>query len=119
MTLILLISILPLLFILHIAMYVIAGFGPTKQTLTRHTTVVLIAYYVALFVYSIALVDGGDTVESVRSVLSLFLVPHEVSQLIADIAFWASGGLLVALLTLLIIDAVKGHQLRALAKQQA
>ncbi len=78
-----------------------------KRYLTRWSSISLYTYYVALIVLEISLVDGGDTQESLGSVLTFWGVPDILNAVIFSAAAIVVASAMIALVVFLVIDVAR------------
>ncbi|HEY1085340.1 MAG TPA: hypothetical protein VGE34_01270 [Candidatus Saccharimonadales bacterium] len=83
----------------HILLVVLA-FVNKKRELSEWAMLLLLTYYALAFTFQLSLVDGGDTKESVGSVLTFIGLPELMNTIIFALSF---GGGFIVMITLVVV----------------
>jgi len=81
-----------------------------QKYLTKLASGLLYTYYGLLVLTQISLVDGGDTTESINSVLTKTGISEPLSEIIFSISFDALIGVMMILIIVMIVDTVQSRR---------
>lgn len=115
MAIIMLFTVAPFLVIALLALFGILHVRPEIRKTKRAgllDSILLLCFYVSTVLFSLFLVDGGDTKESINSVATKYFgLSDTLSGVLSIVFFCTSVGLLLALFIVFITEAVTKRSL--------